>query len=231
MNYIIVFITIISIVFFFILVKALDFVPKIYYDNIALMEGISISIIIASTIIGLYAESLFDKEQKKKEYVDNIIVGFEKIDDFLMSNGSKYKIIIKILYHKVQLPSSDTDIGKLFDTLTPKEKDILFIIYNKITYNLEKIFLVDPKLFDNKNLGMRIRLYIDSIYYYEFWNNTQNLYNTQFVDFMNHTYVFLNFENSIYNKPNRNLNRNSEGSNYDFIYNSPKYSSSWLIKN
>jgi len=76
-----------------------------------------------------------------------------------------------------------------------------------------------------------VRLYIDSIYYYEFWNNTQNLFKTEFVDFMNNKYNFLNFDNSIYNKPNRNLNRYSEGTDNDFIYNSPIYSTSWQVKN
>jgi len=146
-----------------------------------------------------------------------------------MVNKNKYKLILKILYQKVQIPSSDTHINNIFDNITVKEKDILFLIYNKITYYFENMFLLDPTLFDNNNLGMRVRLYIDSIYFYEFWNNSQNLFKTEFVDFMNKKYNFLNFDNNIYNKPNRNLNRYSEGTDNDFIYNSPKYSTSWKL--
>jgi len=176
--------------------------------------------------INIYKE----KESDKKEYVDNIIGSFDKIDDFLMDNYDNNSSIIKIIYQKIQLPSADTDINDLFDKITPDEKDNLFLIYNKITYNFEKMFLLDPTLFDNNNLGMRVRLYIDSIYFYEFWNNTQNLFKTEFVDFMNEKYNFLNFDNNIYNKPNRNLNRYSEGTDNDFIYNSPKYSTTWQHK-
>jgi hypothetical protein len=218
---------IISIIIFLIIVVSLEYIPKHYYTNIDLTKGIAISLVIAGLFMGYYSNTYKDEEAKKKIYSESIITSFDKIDDFLIENYDNNNTIIKILYQKIQFPSSDEHINNLFDAMTDDEKDNLFLIYNKITYILEKMFLVDPELFDNKNLGMRVRLYIDSIYYYEFWNNTQNLYKTEFVDFVNKKYIFLNFENSIYNKPNRNLNRYSESADNEFIYNSPKYSASW----
>ncbi len=47
---------------------------------------------------------------------------------------------------------------------------------------------------------------------------------------MHEKYDFLNFANSIYTKPNRILNRYSEGSDNNFIYKAPKYSSTWHSK-
>jgi len=228
MNYnILVLIIISSIIIFILLVKGFDYVPHKYYDNIALMEGIGICIIIASTIIGFYIDSSIEAKEDKNEYINSIIGSFNKIDDFLLKNSNKYRMILKILYQKVQLPSSDENIKDIFKTITSKEKDILFLIYNKLTYNFEKIYHINPILFDNNNLGMRVRLYIDNIFYYEFWNNTHNLFKTEFVDFMNKKYNFLTFDNVIYSKPNRNLNRYSEGVDKDFVYNSPTYSTSW----
>jgi len=221
---------IISNIIFIIIVLSLEYIPKHYYTNIDLTKGFAISLVITTAFMAYYINIYKEKESDKKEYVDNIIGSFDKIDDFLMDNYDNNSSIIKIIYQKIQLPSADTDINDLFDKITPDEKDNLFLIYNKITYNFEKMFLLDPTLFDNNNLGMRVRLYIDSIYFYEFWNNTQNLFKTEFVDFMNEKYNFLNFDNNIYNKPNRNLNRYSEGTDNDFIYNSPKYSTTWQHK-
>jgi len=66
MNYVILLLIISSIIIFILLVKGFDYIPTKYYDNIALMEGIGISIIIASTIIGFYVDSLLDAQEKKK---------------------------------------------------------------------------------------------------------------------------------------------------------------------
>jgi len=217
----------ISNIIFVILVISIEYIPKHYYINIDLTKGFAISLVITGFFMSYYISIVNEKDSKKKKYIDNILSDFDKIDDFLIENYDNNSSIIKILFKKIQLPSSNTDINKLFDKITTEQKDNLFIIFNKITYSLENMFLIDKTLFDNNNLGMRVRLYIDNIFYYEFWNNTHNLFKTEFVDFMNKKYNFLTFDNVIYSKPNRNLNRYSEGVDKDFVYNSPTYSTSW----
>jgi hypothetical protein len=216
-----------SIILFIILVIGLDYIPKRYYLNIDLTKGFAISLVISSGIIAFIIDKRSDMYLRKKDYIELIINNFDKIDDFLINNYDDNSNIIKLLYQNVQLPSSDINLKTLFKNMSTDEKDILFIMYNKITYNLEKMFLLDPKLFENSNLGMRVRLYIDSIYYYEFWHITQNLFKIDFVNFMNNKYDFLTYDNSIYNKPNANKNRYSVIGDNNFIYNSPKYSTSW----
>jgi hypothetical protein len=218
-------IVLLSLILFISIVKGMDYIPNKYYDNISVMEGIGIFFVLISTILGLYTNYKTNNEQKKKEYIENILTSFDKIDDYFINNYRKYKNIIKIFYQKIQLPSTNTNLRNV--KMTMKEKDILFVMYNKITYDLEKMFLLDPELFENNNLGMRVRLYIDSIYYYEFWHITQNLFKIDFANFMNNKYDFLKYDNSIYNKPNTNMNRYSVVGDNNFIYNSPKYSTIW----
>jgi hypothetical protein len=216
-----------SIILFIILVIGLEYIPKHYYLNIDLTKGFAISLVISSGIIAFFIDKQSDMYLRKKDYIELIINNFDKIDDFLINNYDDNSNIIKLLYQNVQLPSSDINLKTLLKNMSTDEKDILFILYNKITYNLEKMFILDPELFENNNLGMRVRLYIGSIYYYEFWYITQNLFKIEFVNFMNNKYDFLKYDNRIYNKPNTNMNRYSVIGDNNFIYNSPKYSTRW----
>jgi hypothetical protein len=202
--------------------------PKHYYRNIDLTKGIAISLVISVALITYYTYSIKDTESNKKDYIEKIIKGFDSIDNYFINNYDDNTYIIKLLYKKINIPSSDQNDDFIFNNMNVDEKDSLFLIYNKITYNLEKIFVLDPKLFDNNNLGMRIRLYIDSLYYFEFWKNSNNLFKTEFVDFMNNKYDFLKPNNSIYNKPNNNMNRVSIPSSIDFINNSSLYNNQWF---
>lgn len=218
---------IISIVIFTTTVKILDFVPKRYYIKIELMQSISVIMILFGGFITYYNESLMDKERKNTEYIDKVINSFEKIDDFLINNYDEFSLILSILYQKNQLPSSDVDLNKKYENASTKVKDILFMIYNKLTYIFEKIYIIDKDQFDNDKLGVRIRIFIENIFYYEFWHNTKNLFGTGFVDFMTERYKYLNDNNNIYVKPNYNLNRIPYNNDNDFIFNSPKYNTKW----
>jgi len=198
-KFIILYIVLISIIIFILTVKFIhDYVPANYYENINNMQGIATGLILAGAFIGFYIDSTQKEQIKQKEYIDNVIVSFDKIDDFLIERYEQLNNIIKFLYQNVNIPSSDNNLYKIYQNMSMKEKDILFIIYNKITFNLEKMYLLDPSLFDNNNFGMRVRLYIDNYFYYKYWINTSQLFKTEFVDFMNNKFDFLNFQNSKY---------------------------------
>ena len=144
----------ISIITFGILVKLLGAVPKKYHKSIQLMGSFGIVLIISGTFITYYKDQSEKMEKDKLQYADNILQSFEKIDDFLVQNYDKYRIILSILYNKIQLPSSDGNIHDALLKTDKKTKDILFIIYNKITIILEKIYVINPDLFINDKLGV-----------------------------------------------------------------------------
>lgn len=65
-----------------------------------------------------------DKETKlaAQRYIDTIIEEFNKIDDYLRNDYDNLKHIFKIVYNRIQLPSSN--IEKICDRLPSKEKDV-----------------------------------------------------------------------------------------------------------
>ena len=67
----------------------------------------------------------------------------------------------------------------MFKKLTKKQKDFIFIIFNRVTYLLEKIFVINPNLFSNENIGLKVRLYIENSLYFEYWSNNYILYNNE----------------------------------------------------
>jgi hypothetical protein len=84
------------------------------------------------------------------------------------------------------------------------------------------MFLVNKDLFSNKELGIRVRLYTENVFFYEYWNLNHNLFNTNFVNFMNDKYKYLLKDGNKYNKFNRSLNI-SYFNDVPFIYKSSKY--------
>jgi len=225
--FIIAIILLISIVSFGILVKILNYIPKKFHKSIQLMSSFGIVLIISGTFITYYKDQREKAEKEKLEYADGILQSFNKIDDFLIQNYESHSIILSILYNGIQLPSSDVDLNSLFKKEDKKTKDVLFIIYGKLTNIFEKMYLINPDLFNNDKLGVRVRLFTETIFYYEYWNSSKNIYNTNFVSFMNNKYKYLILTDHRFNKPDRETYRIPYLADANFIFKSPTKDGLW----
>ena len=159
------------------------------------------------------------EKEKEKLYADNILKEMTLIDDYLFKYYDDLKIPFAIMYNKIQFPSSDSNLNKEYKNLSKKSKDLTFLLFNKITYLLEQIYLLDKGLFDNSILGLKIQLYINNSMYYEYWHTNKVLFNTDFHTFMKNQYNYLSLENSKYNKPDNNIYFIPKIDKYNFNYN------------
>lgn len=225
--FIVAIILLISSLSFGILVKLLNYIPKKFHKSIQLMSSFGIVLIISGTFITYYKDQHEKAEKEKLEYADGILQSFNKIDDFLIQNYDSHSIILSILYNGIQLPSSDVDLNSLFKKEDKKTKDILFIIYGKLTNIFEKMYLINPNLFDNDKLGVRVRLYTETMFYYEYWNTSKNVYNTNFVSFMDDKYKYLTLPDHRFNKPDREIYRIPYLADANFIFKSPTTDGLW----
>jgi hypothetical protein len=226
-NIIVFFILIISLIIFFTFIKLFEFIPKRYHKNIQLMSSLGIVIVISGTFITYNKEKQDKIEKEKKEYVDNILKNFSDIDDFIMNNYKDYSLILDIFYNKIQIPSSDNDMNSLSKKMDKKTKDALFILYGKLSTLFEKMFVTNSKLFDNDKLGIKVRMYIENIFYYEYWTTTKNIFSTNFIDFMESKYKYLTLSDLRYYKPDRTIYRIPYIEDASFIIKSPKENGLW----
>lgn len=225
--FIVLIVLIISSISFAVLIKLLNYIPKYYHKSIQLMSSFGIVLIISGTFITYYKEQNEKYEKEKSQYADKILESFDKIDDFLIENYDNLSIIFAIMYNKIQFPSSNTDLNSLFKKIDTKTKDILFIIYGKLTIIFEKMYLINPELFNNDKLGVRVRLYTENMFYYEYWNTTKTIYNTNFVTFMDKKYSYLSILDITFVKPDRTIYRIPYVNDASFIFNSPKSDELW----
>jgi len=217
----------ISIITFGVLVKLLTIIPKTYHKSIQLMGSFGIILIISGTFITYYKEKNEKIEQENKEYSETVLKSFDEIDMFLLSNYKDLSPIFNIFYNKIQIPSSDTNLNHKLKNIDDKMKDTIFILYNKLTSIFEKMYLINPDLFNNSKLGLRVKMYIDNMLYYEFWSVTKRIYNTNFTIFMEDRYKFLTVSYIRYNKPDRLINRIPYMNDVSFIFKSPKQDGLW----
>ena len=220
-------ILIISSISFVILVKILNYIPKKFHKSIQLMSSFGIILVISGTFITYYKDKNEKAEKENLEYADGILQSFNKIDDFLIENYDNLSVILAIIYNGIQIPSSDVDLNSLFRKTDKKTKDVLFIIYNKLTNIFEKMYIINPDLFNNDKLGVRVRLYTETMFYYEYWNTTKNIYNTNFVNFMDEKYKFLTLPDHKFNKPDREIYRIPYVADTNFIFKSSKSDGLW----
>ena len=96
-----------------------------------------------------------------------------------------------------------------------------------MTIIFEKMYLINPSLFDNNKLGVRVRLYTENVFYYEYWNTTKNIYNSMFVEFMDKTYTYLTLADHRFTKPDREVYRIPYMTDNSFIFKSPKEDGLW----
>jgi hypothetical protein len=225
--FIVAIILIISGISFGILIKILNYIPKSYHKSIQLTSSFGIVLIISGTFITYYKDQIQKAEKEKLEYADGILKSFEKIDDYLIENYDNHSVILSIIYNGIQLPSSDVDLNSLFRKVDKKTKDVLFIIYGKLTIIFEKMYLINPDLFNNDKLGVRVRLYTENMFYYEFWNTTKNIYNTNFVSFIDDKYKYLTLRDHRFNKPDREIYRIPYIGDSSFIFKSPTKDGLW----
>ena len=217
----------VSCVFFVVLVKILHYVPKTYHASINLVGSIGLVFAIIQILLAYYAEQQQDMEKEASEYADTILQGFDKIDDFLIDNYESLNVIFDIMYHSIQIPSSDTNLNYVVRNMDKKTKDILFIIYGKLTILFEKMYLTNPSLFDNDKLGIRVRLYTDNIFFYEYWNVSKTIYNRNFVEFMDGKYTYLIITDHKFEKPDRDIYRIPFFNDNTFIFKSPTQDGHW----
>jgi hypothetical protein len=191
------------------------------------MSSLGIILIISGSFITYYKDKQEKESKGKKEYADSILLSFEKIDDFLIKNYNDMSIILDILYYKIRIPSADQDMNSVLKKMDKKVKDTLFLIYGKLTIIFEKMYLIDQELFDNINLGVRVRLYTENIFFYEYWSSTKNIYNTNFVKFMENRYNYLTISDFRFYKPDRIINRIPYMDDVSFIFKSSAPDGLW----
>ena len=220
-------ILIISCISFGILVKILNYIPKKFHKSIQLMSSFGIVLIISGTFITYYKDQHEKAEKEKLQYADGILLSFGKIDDFLIENYDKCSVILSIIYNGIQIPSSDVDLNSLFKKADKKTKDVLFIIYGKLTNIFEKMYLINPELFNNDQLGVRVKLYTENVFYYEYWNSSKNMYNKNFIKFIDNKYKYLTLTDHRFVKPDRETYRIPYLADANFIFKSPTKDGLW----
>ena len=225
--FIVLIILIISGISFGILVKILNYIPKTYHKSIQLMSSFGIVLIISGTFITYYKDQHEKAEKEKLQYADGILLSFGKIDDFLIENYDKCSVILSIIYNGIQIPSSDVDLNSLFKKADKKTKDVLFIIYGKLTNIFEKMYLINPELFNNDQLGVRVKLYTENVFYYEYWNSSKNMYNKNFIKFIDNKYKYLTLTDHRFVKPDRETYRIPYLADANFIFKSPTKDGLW----
>ena len=177
------------------------------YANISLILGIILS------LINYINNSREEQKNKSKLYIETILKELLEIDNYLIQNYDILKVPFGIIYNKVKMPSSNNNLNEEYRKLSDKSKDILFMLFNKITYLLEKIYFIDINLFDNTKIGLKIQLFINNNLYYNYWLSNSLLYTVEFTEYMNKKYKFLqridttytNMNTQIYFIPNVNV--------------------------
>ena len=225
--FIVLIILIISGISFGILIKLLNYIPIKYHKSIQLMSSFGIVLIISGTFITYYKDQHEKAEKEKLQYADGILLSFGKIDDFLIENYDKCSVILSIIYNGIQIPSSDVDLNSLFKKADKKTKDVLFIIYGKLTNIFEKMYLINPELFNNDQLGVRVKLYTENVFYYEYWNSSKNMYNKNFIKFIDNKYKYLTLTDHRFVKPDRETYRIPYLADANFIFKSPTKDGLW----
>ena len=217
----------VSCVFFIVLVKILHSVPKHYHASINLVGSIGLVFAIIQILLAYYTDQQENAQKEASQYAESILQGFDKIDDFLIENYESLNIIFDIMYNSIQIPSSDADLNAIVRKMDKKTKDILFIIYGKLTILFEKMYLSNPSLFDNDKLGVRVRLYTDNIFFYEYWNVAKTIYNRNFVEFIDNKYTYLTIIDHKFDKPDRDVYRIPYFNDNTFIFKSPAQDGNW----
>jgi hypothetical protein len=198
---VIIFITILFVIFYYIptyIKKEHRYIWGIY-ANICFIIGIILS------LINYINNSRIEQRNKSKLYIETVLKEFTDIDNYLIQYYDILKIPFAIIYNKVKMPSSNKNLNKEFKKLPEKSKDILFILFNKITYLLEKIYFTDPNLFDNSKIGLKIQLFINNNLYYDYWISNNFLYTEEFTKYMYKKYKFLQNEDTTYNNQNTKI--------------------------
>ena len=226
-NYGLTLLIIFSLILFILTVKLVEYIPKRYHGNIHLMRSLGTFLIICGAVITYYKEKNEKQDKENKEYSETVLKSFDEIDMILINNYSELSPILNIFYNKIQIPSSDKNLNHALKNISEKTKDTLFILYNKLTIIFEKMYLINPELFNNSKLGLRVKMYIDNMLYYEFWSVTKRIYNTNFIIFMENRYKFLTIADFRYSKPDRLINRIPYTNDVSFIFKSPKSDGLW----
>lgn len=177
---------------------------SVLFDTI---KNVSITIGTTLAVIGYTYDINKRNDEYNSRYAQYIIEQFNLIDDNLLNNYDDYKYIFNIFYNKINFPSSldKNTNNSLFIKKNKKIKDKTFILLNKITFLLEKIYTLDKNLFENNLLGYKIRLYIDNSVYYEYWRINYMIYSYDFYKFLENKYFFLKLNSYKYYKPDNNL--------------------------
>lgn len=129
------------------------------------------------------------------------------------------KHIFRIVYNKLQLPSSNTEkVEFILNKMPNKEKDLTFLLFNKITYLCEKIYLTEHTLFDNDKLGLKLRLYIENELYYEYWQINKVIYDTSFVNFIESRYKFLQISDIRFSQADNTIYKIPASNNKHFMF-------------
>lgn len=223
----ILYLVIASLLLFIITVKLIEYIPKKYHGNIHLMRSLGTFLIICGAFITYNKEKNEKQEKQNKEYSESILKSFDEIDMYILSNYKELSPILGIFYSKIQIPSSNNNLNKILRNISPEAKDALFLMYNKLTSIFEKMYLINTDLFKNSQLGLRVKMYIDNMLYYEFWSVTKRIYNTNFIIFMENKYNFLKISDFRYTKPDRKINRIPYFNDSSFIFLSPKNNEKW----
>ncbi len=89
------------------------------------------------------------------------------------------------------------------------------------------MYLINPELFNNDQLGVRVKLYTENVFYYEYWNSSKNMYNKNFIKFIDNKYKYLTLTDHMFVKPDRETYRIPYLADANFIFKSPTKDGLW----
>ena len=95
----------------------------------------TVNFILGLSLIGAvlgYINKIKADQIKENENIEKILNEFTNIDKYLFEKYDENRVFFDIIYNKVQLPSSDGNINEMFKKLTKKQKDFIFIIFNRV---------------------------------------------------------------------------------------------------
>lgn len=193
---------------------------KKHSKEIEILASISIAIGLIGGFISYTTELKKNEAERNSSYINNIVSDFLKIDDFLIENYDDLNIIFYIFYNKInyKYKNNKVNFNIDFSKISDKTINLTIVLFNKITYLMEKMYIVNPDLFNNDMIGLKIKLYIENDLFKEYWSLNYNLYRNDFIEFMYKKYSFLIVTTGLNSNVYKKINFIPNTKDYDFLY-------------
>ena len=193
---------------------------KKHSKEIEILASISIAIGLIGGFISYTTQLKKSEEESNSAYINNIISDFLEIDDFLIKNYDDLNIIFYIFYNKVnyKYKNNKVNFNIDFSKINDKTINLTIVLFNKITYLMEKMYIVNPDLFNNDMIGLKIKLYIENNLFKEYWSLNYHLYRNDFIEFMYKKYSFLIITSGLNSNVYRKVSFIPNTKQYNFLF-------------